>query len=180
MRMAYTYCKSWTGALPAVLGMLLCTVPGLHAKVILPSLFTDGLVLQDYYRYDSRSFIYGLADVNETVYVNTTLAITGNLTEYSTIASGGDGSWIIQLNPDYYMMEGVQQMAITVCGSSDGCADITTIRNVSYGDVFIVRAMFFLPLSCLSCHHITSSCVYLCSVWEMPAWPCPLGWHSMG
>jgi hypothetical protein len=109
---------------------------GVHAAVAVPSIFSDGAVLQDYYRYDSRSFVWGTASPGEAVVLNVTTDITHDLTLYNMVADDS-GDWRVQLNPDYFVIEQPQTVTITISGSSDGHQRVITIRDVSYGDVFL-------------------------------------------
>lgn len=118
------------------------------ALVHVPSIISDGMVLQDYYMYDSRSFIYGWADAGEVVQLSTTTTITGQITAYATTADS-NGSWIVQLNPDYFVIAQPQTMNMTIAGSSDNYTATIVIRDIAYGDVFVVRscsAASWLPL----------------------------------
>jgi len=106
---------------------------GVHAAVAVPSIFSDGAVLQDNFHYGSRSFVWGTASPGEAVVLNVTTDITHDLTLYNTVADDS-GDWQVQLNPSALQM---QTVTITISGSSDGHQRVITIRDVSYGDVFL-------------------------------------------
>ena len=51
--------------------------------------------------------------------------------------SDSTGFWIVELDPDYFSFSDNGHIVISVSGSSDGFTAVQTIRNVSYGDVFL-------------------------------------------
>jgi len=114
-------------------------------SVRLAPVFADGFVLQDYYMFDSRSFIFGSAEPGESVKL--TLTHDANTTiskRYEGVADAA-GDWIVQIDPDYFnaLPEGQvpnigsKTLTLTACGSADGFAAVQTVRGVHYGDVFL-------------------------------------------
>jgi hypothetical protein len=107
-----------------------------HAAVTLPAVFSDGVVLQQREGSGSRALVYGRAAPGEVVAVK--LAMAGEPPQtYTTTAAAADaaepGSWIVTLNPNDASGTGT----MTVAGSADGFAAVTTIRDVTFGDVFL-------------------------------------------
>lgn len=102
-----------------------------HAVVQMPAIFSDGMVLQTSSAYGARSFVFGVADPSEVVSANMTFA-TGVTLSYQVTADNSTGRWRIELNP------AASQTGITlrVWGSSDP-ANITTINDVAFGDVYL-------------------------------------------
>lgn len=135
---------------------LLSIASGVLGAVTMPQIFSDGMVLQDHATYDQRPFVYGQADVGEIVNVNRTLP--GQVPEVRIVCGAarwciqqlllpcmqpyfatadGTGLWIVELDPDYFAPSNNGLIVVTVAGSADGFQAVTTIRNVSYGDVFL-------------------------------------------
>lgn len=83
------------------------------AAVTLPSIFSDGCVLQMAASYDQRPFVYGTADPGELVQVN--LTTTGAPASYPVFA-GPDGRWQAQIDSSNFAGNGT----LTVAGSSGG------------------------------------------------------------
>lgn len=124
------------GALPRAALVLAATLLSARGLVSLPSVFSDGVVLQQREGSGSRAFVYGRAAPGETVAI--TLAMTGAPSQnYTTTADAADatdpGSWIVTLNPNDSSGNGT----LTVAGSSDGYAAATVIRDVTFGDVIL-------------------------------------------
>ena len=67
------------------------------ALVSVPSVFSDGCVLQTNAEYGARSYVYGLADPSEQVFLNVE-ARGASTTSYAAVAEPS-GSWRITLNP---------------------------------------------------------------------------------
>ena len=114
-----------------VLLACLGAAPIASAAVTLNSLFTDGMVLQSRDSYGQRSFFYVLASPGETVVTNRTSA-SGGLETYSAVADA-DGAWISQWDAD----TSSANFTVTIAGSADGYRAVQTIRDVTYGDVYV-------------------------------------------
>ena len=99
------------------------------AVVSVPAIFSDGMVLQCYNSYDQRPLIYGYADPGEVVALNRTDG-SGNVQSFFATADT-DGFWISQWNPDC----SPNNFTVTIQGSASPSA--ITIRDVTYGDVFV-------------------------------------------
>ena len=97
---------------------LLCLACSVQAKVVLPSIFTDNMVLQQ----KTEVTLYGKASVNKKITVNT----GWNKKEY-TVRSDANGSWSIQIPTP----EAGGPFDITV---SDGKKLI--LRNIMIGEVW--------------------------------------------
>jgi len=107
-----------------------------HAAVTLPSIFSDGVVLQQREGSGSRALVYGRAAPGETVAV--TLAMDGQPPQRyaATAAAAGDaepGAWIVTLNPNDAAGNGT----LTVAGSEDGYNATTVVEGVTFGDVYL-------------------------------------------
>ena len=112
-----------------------CVAAVAMGTVSMPQIFSDGMVLQDHATYDQRPFVYGQADEGEVVNVNRTLP--GQSPEPYFATADSTGFWIVELDPDYFAPSNNGLIVVTVAGSSDSFNAVTTINNVSYGDVFL-------------------------------------------
>ena len=81
--------------------LLLCAPLGARAFLLVPSIFSDGCVLQTNAEYGARSYVYGWASPSDAVVVSLTLSGAGGrvLQNLSTTASADDGAWSVTLNP---------------------------------------------------------------------------------
>ncbi len=98
-----------------------------RATVRLNSLFTDGMVIQCSTSYGQRPIAYGAADPGEVVQLNRSAAGSGT-SAYSATADA-TGAW--DLTMDVVPCEGGPTYELTVAGSGDGYAHVTTVRNVT-------------------------------------------------
>ena len=115
-------------------------------SVVLAPIFADGFVLQDYYMYDSRSFIFGRAAPAERVALTLTHDANTSISRaYACTADATTGRWIVQIDPDYFNAIpagqvpdiGARTLKLTVAGSGDGFEHVHTVLRVRYGDVFL-------------------------------------------
>ena len=78
---------------------------GARAFLLVPSIFSDGCVLQTNAEYGARSYVYGWASPGDAVAVSLTVSGGGRvLQNLSTTASAQDGAWSVTLNPLAYTM----------------------------------------------------------------------------
>lgn len=90
-----------------------------HAKVVLPSVFSDNMVLQQ----KTKAAIWGKTDAGKTVTIT-----TGWSGKKYTVVAGSDGNWKIKVSTPSY--GGPYDITI-----SDG--DVTTLKNVLIGEVWV-------------------------------------------
>ena len=118
------------------------------SSVKLAPIFCDGFVLQDFFMFDSRSFIFGTASPGEHVRLllshdaNTSIA-----TQYESVADARTGKWIAQIDPDYFNVDpatggqvanvGSRTLTLAVTGSADGFKSRQIVKGVRFGDVFV-------------------------------------------
>lgn len=102
-----------------ILAIFLNTYSSLEAKVILPSIFTDNMVLQQ----KAKPMIWGGAEVGKSITVKT----SWNNKEYNTVADQ-NGEWEVNVNTPSY--GGPYTIQI-----SDG--DITLLNNILIGEVWL-------------------------------------------
>lgn len=134
-------CRRPHGALPRAAALVVAAaaaLTGAHAAVTLPAVFSDGVVLQQRQGSGSRAIVYGRAAPGEVVTLKLAMADEPPQNYTTTAASAGDpdaepGSWFVTLNPNDADGNGT----LTVAGSADGFAAATTIRDVTFGDVFL-------------------------------------------
>lgn len=106
----------------------------IDGAIFLPAIFSDGMVLQDHATYDQRPFIYGYADLDEVVTVVRTQPDGQNATYLGT-ADNVTGFWIVQPDPDYFAAS-QNNLTFSIWGSN-APDNVTFIRDVAYGDVFL-------------------------------------------
>ena len=125
---------------------LAAIVRAAHGVVQLAPLFRDGFVLQDYYMFDSRSFVFGSAAPGENIRLSLMHDANSSLTKaYESVADATTGRWITQIDPDYFNAVaagqvsdiGSRTLTLTVAGSTDGFQKLQTVYGVRYGDVFL-------------------------------------------
>ena len=117
----------------ALLLLLLHVLCPASSLITLPSIFTDGAVLQTNAEYGSRAYVYGWGSPSETITVafEPSAAPHGASTNFSAVADPATGYWIVTLNP---LSEGAL-FALTVSGSVS--ANSVRIRDCVGGDVYL-------------------------------------------
>ena len=105
-----------------VLLALLCLIPTVTSKLLLPQWISDGMVLQMNKQYGARSFLNGISDTGSKV------TITFGSKKYLVDADPVDGKWDVMLNPS----SSHSNVNIEI---SNTAGDKINIQNVTYGDV---------------------------------------------
>ena len=105
---------------------------GARAFLLVPSIFSDGCVLQTNAEYGARSYVYGWASPGDAVAVSLTVSGGGRvLQNLSTTASAQDGAWSVTLNPLAYTMPPFD-IAVTAASGGEHAA-----RGCVAGDVYV-------------------------------------------
>jgi hypothetical protein len=112
--------------------LLLAAPRGASAFLLVPSIFSDGCVLQTNAEYGARSYVYGWASPGDTVVVSLTLSGAGGrvLQNLSTTAAAADGAWSVTLNP---LADSTPPFDIAVSAASGGAH---AARGCVAGDVY--------------------------------------------
>ena len=111
----------------AVLLSLLATFQLADAIVRVPSIFSDGCVMQTNAEYGARSFVYGTAVPGETVIVAFTRK--GAESNFSAIADAR-GAWIVTLNP-------LSEMPFDLRISGTESTNVIHVNGCVGGDVYL-------------------------------------------
>ena len=126
---------------PLLLLLLLLPLPTGEARLHLPPVFSDGLVLQTWAEGDARSFVYGEADLLSVVQL--TMESADPSMPYSKIytatADAHTGKWAVQLDGTY--IADLQKRHGPKFGPYrlvvQGGGATVTVQNVTYGDVYV-------------------------------------------
>ena len=84
--------------LTALVALYAASVRG---KLVAPSVFSDGMVLQVWNEGDARSFVNGLADPGAEVTMEVTSSQSGYRKLYTAVADGTTGKFAIQVDGTY-------------------------------------------------------------------------------
>ncbi|KAJ9469111.1 putative alpha-galactosidase [Diplonema papillatum] len=116
---------------------VLALVPLVQAGVVMPSWFSDYMVLQANNEYGARAFVNGLADPGESVVLTDS---TGNV--YNTVADS-TGQFVIQLYPQSYSLYHCDLSIVGEYGPP------VVAHNVSWGEVLFCagQSNMVFPLS---------------------------------
>ena len=98
--------------------------------IVLPQIFSDGMVLQTNRAYGGRPFMYGSAAPGETVTIAGLDRRSAPGVPYPTLADA-HGRWRLQLDP----YQGPAAFNATISGSRS--KNTITIRRIVYGDVIL-------------------------------------------
>jgi hypothetical protein len=115
------------------------TVFWVHAKLSLPSVFSDGVVLQVWNEGDARSFINGETDLGAKVTLEVTNDGSGYTKTYTTFGDGTTGIFAIQIDGTYIGDQKKQHIPhygpanFTLKASNESI----TILDVRFGDVYL-------------------------------------------
>jgi hypothetical protein len=128
----------------AVLSIFVITAADASSVKLAP-VFSDGFVLQDYFMFDSRSFVFGTAAPNEHVKLTLTHDANASITTMYESVADSSSKWIIQINPDYFNAVpsgqvaniGSRTLTLTVAGSSDSFRHTQKVNGIRFGDVFV-------------------------------------------
>ena len=101
-----------------------------RATIRLPSLFSDGCILQTNHEYGARSYVYGSALPGELVTVR--IAFPGATTNYTAAADAASGSFIVTLNP-----LAVTGDAFDILVTGERSPNTVVARGCQAGDVFV-------------------------------------------
>ena len=113
-----------------MLALLLLLLPcACTALITLPSIFTDGAVLQTREEYGARAFVFGYAIPAESITVNLTLSAAPHAASNYTAVVDASGYWIVTLNP-------LSEAAFTLTVSGSASANTVVVRDCVGGDVY--------------------------------------------
>ena len=116
-----------------VLPLLLLALPhACTALITLPSIFTDGAVLQTREEYGARAYVYGWAEPAETVTVGFALAAappSRPATNYTVVADA-TGYFIVTLDP-------LSEAAFSLAVSGSVSNNTVVVKDCVGGDVYL-------------------------------------------
>ena len=104
-----------------------------RAELFLPKIYSSYMVLQGHATYDQRPFINGFAAPSDLVTVQRKQPSGAADLYYATAEQ--DGSWITQLDPDYFRAD-QNDLTISIWAASNK-SDVRVLEHVVYGDVFL-------------------------------------------
>ena len=105
-----------------------------RAELILPQIFSDGLVLQTNKDYGARSFIFGTGVPGEQILITGLPRRSANGVPYPGVVDPS-GKFRVQLDPNE--VNGMTSHTMTVSGSKS--TNKVVVRNIVYGDVILCR-----------------------------------------
>jgi len=108
------------------LSLLALFLAGASATLRLPSIFSDGCILQTNHEYGARSYVYGTGEPGEQV------TVTLGATKYSATADAASGYFIVTLDP-----LGVTGDFFDIHVSGSRSRNVVVARGCQAGDVYV-------------------------------------------